>query len=199
MESAATFDEPTPIPLLEELAIAGSEAGWERFVYLYEPFLVARLRRYGLQHCDELDLIQEVFAVVLRRLPEFRHNGKSGAFRAWLRAIVALTTKHSFDQQKRRPIVDLGEWATQLADDGSPQSAEWDREHDRYVTERLLELVRAEFDEVDYQAFLRTVLDEESIPDVADALGVSRNVVYIARSRVLARLRAIGRGLMPDE
>ena len=199
MEIADTSDEPTPIPLLEELAVAGSEAGWERFVYLYEPFLAARLRRYGLQHCDELDLIQEVFAVVLRKLPEFRHNGKSGAFRAWLRAIVAVTTKHAFGLQKRRPTTDLGEWATQLADDGSPQSAEWDREHDRYVTERLLELVRAEFDEVDYQAFRRTVLDEESIPDVADALGVTRNVVYIARSRVLARLRAIGRGLMPDE
>ncbi len=199
MEIAATSDEPTPIPLLEELAVAGSEAGWERFVYLYEPFLAARLRRYGLQNCDELDLIQEVFAVVLRKLPEFRHNGKSGAFRAWLRAIVAVTTKHAFGLQKRRPTTDLGEWATQLADDGSPQSAEWDREHDRYVTERLLELVRAEFDEVDYQAFRRTVLDEESIPDVADALGVTRNVVYIARSRVLARLRAIGRGLMPDE
>ena len=122
MDIAATFDEPTPIPLLEELAVARTEAGWERFVYLYEPFLVARLRRYGLQHCDELDLIQEVFAVVLRRLPEFRHNGRSGAFRAWLRAIVALTMQHYFDQQKRRPTIDLGEWATQLADDGSPLS-----------------------------------------------------------------------------
>lgn len=198
MEIAATFDEPTPVPLLEELAIAGSEAGWERFVYLYEPFLLARLRRYGLQHSDELDLVQEVFSVVLRRLGEFRHNGKTGAFRAWLREIVVLTTQHFFGQQKRRPTVELGQWAVQLADDESPVTAEWDREHDRHVTERLLELVRAEFDEVDYQAFRRTTLDQQPAGEVAAALGVTRNVVYIARSRVLARLRVIGRGLMPD-
>jgi len=198
MQITATFDGPTPVPLLEELAIAGSEAGWERFVFLYEPFLRGQLRRYGLQHCDEADLIQEVFAVVLRRLPEFRHNGKSGAFRAWLREIVVHTAQHFFGQQQLRPSLDAGEWAEGLADENSPLAAEWDREHDLHVTARLLELVRAEFDETHYQAFRRTALDEQPIGEVAEALGVTANVVYIARSRVLARLRAISRGLMAD-
>ena len=49
MQSVAIFDGPTPVPLLKELAIAASEDGWERFVFLYEPFLHAQLRRYGLQ------------------------------------------------------------------------------------------------------------------------------------------------------
>ena len=198
MQITATFDGPTPIPLLEELAIAGSEAGWERFVFLYEPFLIAQLRRYGLQHCDEADLVQDVFAVVLRRLGEFRHNGKSGAFRAWLREIVVFTAKHFFGQQRRRPTLDAGDWAEELADEDSPLAAEWDREHDRQITARLLELVRAEFDETHYQAFRRTALDEQPIGEVAAALGVTANVVYIARSRVLARLRAISRGLIAD-
>jgi len=202
MTSAATFDGPTPIPLLEQLAVASSEAGWERFVFLYEPFLRGQLRRYGLQHCDEADLIQEVFAVVLRRLPEFRHNGQSGAFRAWLREIVVHTAQHFFGQQRLRAAVNVGGWAgelaEELADGDSPLAAEWDREHDLYVTARLLELVRAEFDETHYQAFRRTALDEQPIAAVADALGVTANVVYIARSRVLARLRAISRGLMPE-
>ncbi len=198
MQSVAIYDGPTPVPLLEELAIAGSEAGWERFVFLYEPFLRGQLRRYGLQPCDEADLVQEVFVVVLRKLGEFRHNGKCGAFRAWLREIVVHTARHYFGQQRLRPALGADEWAAELADGDSPLAAEWDREHDRHVTARLLELVRAEFDETHYQAFRRTALDEQPIDDVAQALGVSANVVYIARSRVLARLRAIGRGLMPD-
>ncbi len=196
--SATTFDDPTPVPLLEELAVAGTEAGWERFVYLYEPFLRGQLRRYGLQESDEADLLQEVFAVVLRRLPEFRHNGRAGAFRAWLRGIVALSTQAFLTQRRRRTRLDLGPWAADMADDASPLAAEWDREHDRHVTARLLELVRAEFDPTDYEAFRRTALDELPAQAVAESLGVSRNAVYIARSRVLARLRAIGRGLMPE-
>lgn len=200
MNSLAIFDGPTPVPLLEELAIAGSEAGWERFVFLYEPFLRGQLRRYGLQHCDEADLVQEVFAVVLRRLGEFRHNGKTGAFRAWLREIVVYTARHFFGQQRLRPALDADadDWSAELADDDSPLAADWDREHDLHVTARLLELVRAEFDETHYQAFRCTTLDEQPIAAVAEALGVTSNVIYIARSRVLARLRAIGRGLMPD-
>ena len=198
MNIAAPSDEPTPVPLLEELAVAGSEAGWERFVYLYEPFLRGRVRRYALQESDESDLVQDVLAVVLRRLPEFRHNGETGAFRAWLRGIVVHTTQAFFRQRKRRPTLDLEQWAAQLADGNSPLAAEWDREHDLHVAARLLELARAEFDETHYQAFRRTALDEQPIAAVAEALGVTSNVVYIARSRVLARLRAIGRGLMPD-
>ena len=198
MQVTATLDGPTPIPWLEALAVASSEAGWERFVFLYEPFLRAQLRRYGLQNSDESDLVQEVFAVVLKRLGDFRHSGQTGAFRAWLREIVVHTAKHFFGQQRRRPALDAGDWAEELADDDSPLAAEWDREHDRHVTARLLELVRAEFDETHYQAFRRTALDEQPTAEVAAALGVTPNVVYIARSRVLARLRAIGRGLIAD-
>lgn len=199
MNTLTAHDSPTPLPLIEELAIAGSPAGWERFVFLYDPFLRSRLARNGLQDCDERDLIQEIYAIVCRRLPDFRHNGRTGAFRCWLREITIRVLQNYFRGKKRHPILQNSDWVDQLADSSSSQSAEWDREHDFVVAERLLELVRAEFETSTYEAFHRTVLGEEDAGEVAESLNITVNAVYIARSRVLARLRTIGRGLLPNE
>lgn len=55
----------------------------------------------------------------------------------------------------------------------------------------LCELVRCEFEILTWEAFWRTTVDGISAADVATALGISRNAVYLARSRVLHRLREI--------
>ena len=199
MDRDPNFDEPTPALLINEVAATGSDAGWQRLVYLYEPFLRGRLRRYGLQDSDEADLIQDVFTVVHRRLPDFHHNGRTGAFRTWLRKIVGHNMQQFHQRRTRQPALELGQWAAQMADESSLMSHEWDREHDRHVAWRLLELVRAEFNNNDYEAFRRTALDDEPICEVAVSLKMELNQVYLARNRILSRLRAIGRGVLSDE
>ena len=59
-----------------------------------------------------------------------------------------------------------------------------------------LEKIKGEFQPVTYQAFRRLVLDEANAEDVATELEISTNAVYIAKSRVLARLRDEARGIL---
>src|SRR5262249_47726192 len=77
----------TSLSLLERLGV-GEDDAWRQMVTLYTPLLRAWLRPAGLQASDIDDLTQTALAVVVRRLPDYRHNGRKGAFRAWLRSII---------------------------------------------------------------------------------------------------------------
>ena len=54
---------------------------------------------------------------------------------------------------------------------------------------RGLELIQGEFAERTWKAFWRVAVDGCTPADVADELGLSVNSVYLAKSRVLRRLR----------
>ncbi len=54
---------------------------------------------------------------------------------------------------------------------------------------RALELIRGEFAERTWQAFWRTVVDEQQAADVAKDLGMTPGAVRVAKCRVLQRLR----------
>src|SRR5947209_2494717 len=68
--------------LLDRLSRRPEDGDWGRLVSLYTPVLHAWLGRHGLQTSDRDDLTQEVLGVVVQKLPEFRHNGRAGAFRS---------------------------------------------------------------------------------------------------------------------
>jgi len=176
---------------------ARSDAGWERLVELYTPLIRTWLGRHLPQPDDANDLVQQVFTVVVARLPEFVHNGRPGAFRHWLRSI---TVNHlrAFWRTHRPPAAQAEMEAVldQLEDPSSNPSREWDRQHDEHVARKLLEYVQPEFRPATWHAFRRLVLDDASPEEVAAELGLSVNAVLIAKSRVLRRLRQEAQGLL---
>ena len=64
----------TPISLLERLCRRPDEQHWERFVVLFTPILSRWSGRLGVPAGDTEDLLQEVFTLLLRKLPEFRYD-----------------------------------------------------------------------------------------------------------------------------
>lgn len=184
----------TSLSLLGRLG-AGSADGWQRMVTLYEPLIRVWLRSRGLQAADVDDLTQVALAVLVRRVPEFRHNGRPGAFRTWLRVIAGNALRDHIRARGRRPAGDARLLAD-LEDDGSELNARWDADHDRHVLCGLMRLVEPEFAPATWAAFVRTALDGCGAADVAAELRLTPNAVHIARSRVLARLRAEADGIL---
>jgi RNA polymerase sigma-70 factor, ECF subfamily len=82
-----------------------------------------------------------------------------------------------------------------LEDPASELNRLWDRQHDTFIVRRLLELIEPEFTASTWQAFWRQVIDGQPPGEVADALGLSLDAVYTAKSRVLRRLRRETEGL----
>lgn len=169
----------------------GAADDWQRLNDLYSPLLAGWLTRAGVPAADRDDIIQEVLMVVVRRVAEFEYCGP-GAFRAWLRGILANHTKKFFRTRPIAPSVDLD----QLAGDDTALSKIWDREHDEYVAARALRAVEGDFAPATWQAFRRQVIDGLAPAEVAAEVGLSLNAVILAKSRVLKRLRAELRGLV---
>jgi RNA polymerase sigma-70 factor (ECF subfamily) len=189
--------------LFDRLCQPGArQEDWDRLVAIYAPLLRIWLLRYPLQGADIDDLVQDVLAVVVRKLPQFRHTGRGGAFRSWLRAVLGHEVRNFYRQLRAHPeptdpqaedspLLTLEESDSELA-------RRWDDEHDRHVMTRLMELVRPEFTPTTWDAFEQAVLQERPAAEVAAELGLTANAVWIARSRVMRRLREEGQGLLEE-
>lgn len=190
----------TSATLLARLKDNADADAWGRLNDLYVPLIRAWAERLGLRGADADDLVQEVLTVVVRRFPDFVHPEKPGAFRGWLRAIAANCARGLWRVRKFSPAVpggtDFGEYLARLEDPADALSREWDREHDVHVTRRLLDRIRPDFEAGTWELFRRFVLDGEPADRVAAACGTTPNAVYIAKSRVLARLREEAGGLL---
>jgi RNA polymerase sigma-70 factor (ECF subfamily) len=186
--------DTTSLSLLERLRRPGEAEAWQRFVEVYTPLLYHWARRMGLQESDSADLVQEVFTTVVQKMPAFAYDaGKS--FRGWLRTIALNRWR---DRQKRRAREPRDGQAQELAEAQVPDHAEafWEAEYQRHVVGRALELMRADFQPATWRACWEFVVAGKPAAQVAAELGISENSVYVAKFRVLGRLRQELHGLM---
>ena len=84
-------------------AQGGDEASWKDLADLYRPFLVNWLSRHEVPARDVDDLTQEILVSVVQYLPSFRHPGRPGAFRSWLRVIAANRVHDYWRAREPRP------------------------------------------------------------------------------------------------
>ncbi|MFI5455545.1 MAG: RNA polymerase sigma factor [Isosphaerales bacterium] len=146
----------TSATLLFRLNDPSDSVAWQRLVDLYSPLISSWLSRHGLSATDAEDLSQEVLAIVVREVPRFRHNGRVGTFRTWLRTIALNCLRQHWRSRRVRPesagLPDIASLLDQLEDPSSDLNRRWDREHDEFVVHRLLELLEPEFEATTWQA-----------------------------------------------
>lgn len=190
----------TSASFLERLRDRPDDAHWQRLVDLYSPLIRRWLGKYALPAVDVDDLVQDILTVVVRRLPEFDRRPQTGAFRCWLRTITVNCLRDFWRAKRVRPLAtgnsDFQAMLEQLADSNSGLSRQWDEEHDRYVTQQLLESLRPSFHETTWRAFQGVAVEGRPPHEVAAELGLTVNAVFIAKSRVVTRLREEARGLL---
>jgi RNA polymerase sigma-70 factor (ECF subfamily) len=181
-------------------AQVGEENAWKDLTDLYRPLILAWLNRQGVPPRDLEDLSQEVLLSVVKHLPSFQHSGHRGAFRSWLRTIVCRRAADYWRAMDTDTQARDGSGAIaalqQIADPDSELNQQWDEEHDRYVVRCLLDLMEKEFEPTTLRAFRRLALDRVSGAEAAQELGLSVAAVYVAKSRVLARIRQEAEGLI---
>ncbi|WP_157665213.1 RNA polymerase sigma factor [Mariniblastus fucicola] len=167
---------------------------------IYQPLIEKWLVRFGAPSSDLNDLSQNVLAVVVRKLPEFRHAGREGAFRSWVRNITRNCLLEFWRAKKIQPIAtgktSFQETLNQLKSENSELSQQWNREYDQQVLATLLRQIENDFRPGTWDAFKRVAVDGAKPADVAKELNVTVNSIFIAKSRVMARLRVVGRHLI---
>lgn len=176
----------TPASLLDRLRRPAEQAAWGRFVRLYTPLLYHWARRAGLRGADAADLVQDVLTLLVRKLPEFVYD-RDRSFRAWLRTV----TLNTWRAQRRRAALPAAAPPPDLDEVPGPDvmAAFEEAEYRAQVVRRALDVLRPEFPPHTWQAFSEYVLAGRDAADVAAELGARPGAVYLAKSRVLARLR----------
>jgi RNA polymerase sigma-70 factor (ECF subfamily) len=176
----------TPVSLLERLRRPGDAEAWARFVHLYTPLLSFWAARAGLQEQDAADLIQDVFTLLLKKLPEFTY-GSSKSFRAWLRTVAL----NKWRERCRRAALPVAGGEEALAGVACPDPVEdfWEAEYRQHLVGQALRLMQAQFAPATWQACWENVVNGKSAAAVAAELGMTAGAVRGARFRVLARLR----------
>jgi RNA polymerase sigma-70 factor, ECF subfamily len=181
----------TSLSLLERVRAQDQEA-WAKLVGLYAPLVDHWVRQVGLQDADGADVRQEVFLAVARNIADFRRDRPGDSFRGWL-ATITYNKIRDHVRKRRTNAAQPGEHqallaAVQVAESDSNSEAS-NREAKRILYRQAIELIAKDFQENSRQAFWRVVIDGQSPAEVAAALGLSVNAVYLAKGRVLARLR----------
>jgi RNA polymerase sigma-70 factor (ECF subfamily) len=165
---------------------------WQRFVDVYTPFVYGMLRRRGLQPADAADVTQDVMQTVAGSISRFEYDRGRGSFRGWLFSVARSRLNDHYRTRQRQPQ-GSGETAVhemlEAQPDDDTADAEWEQAWRRHLLESCAARVRDEFEPTTWSAFWSTAVEGKAVNDVASALGLSTGAVYIARSRVMAKLR----------
>jgi RNA polymerase sigma-70 factor (ECF subfamily) len=176
---------PTPASLLHQLQQATDATAWSRFVALYTPLLYRWAGQAGLQDTDAADLVQEVFLVLVRKLPEFDYD-RDRSFRSSLKTVTLNKYRDLRRQRHAEPDGDLDRLP------GPEVDAFAEEEHRRYLVGRALELMQRDFQPPTWQL----VALGRPVAEVAAELGISIKAAYLAKARVLRRLHPELAGLI---
>ncbi len=167
---------------------------------IYQPLIRKWLGRFGAPPNELPDLSQSILTVIIKKLPEFQHQGREGSFRSWIKSITRNCLLEFWRAKKIHPVAtgktSFQEEINQLADDTSDLSAKWNREYDQQVLATLLNQIQNEFKPSTWNAFQLVAIEGISAKAAAEQLSVTVNSIFIAKSRVMARLRAIGKHMI---
>ena len=186
--SGVTASRATSRSLLERVR-ANDMAAWDRLVEVYAPLVYACCERARLGAEDSADVFQEVFQAAFAKIASFEKTRPGDTFRGWLLAITRNKLLDHFRSRKRQPR-GVGGTEIQLRMAEVQAADALDEVAEDRLFAAALELIRHQFHEHTWRAFLGTVVDGRSPADVGEELGMSPGAVRVAKSRVLQRLRA---------
>jgi len=192
--------------LLLRVRDVNDDAAWSQFVEIYTPLVFGYCRARGLQDADAADVAQESMRAVAQAIGKFEYDPQRGKFRNWLLTVVRSKFHNFVARQQRQPELP-GNTVLQFKLDRDATGADesdWEAEYHRRIFHWAAKRIRSEFHESTWQAFWRTTIDEHDGKEVAESLGLRVGAVYVAKSRVIARLKAEiqgvdAEGVMPPD
>ena len=188
-------DSPlTRASLLIQLRDGSNHAAWQEFVKLYSPVIYGFARKRGLQDADAADLMQDVMRSVSSAIGRLDYDRRQGTFRGWLFTITRNKIFNFLSARRIRPQGSGDSTTNQLlashpdtsTDDGADA---WEAEYQRRIASLAMDRVKGEFQENTWRAFWLTAVEGVVAGEAAKQVGLSTGAVYVAKSRVLARLK----------
>jgi RNA polymerase sigma-70 factor (ECF subfamily) len=192
----------TRASLLVRLPSVQDAAAWREFIAIYEPFVYRFARRQGFQDADARELVQNVLLAVVKAVGRWQLDPQRARFRTWLFTIARNQFLNQLAKQKPRTQIHSGSSSVHdlleqhpAPDDLADQLA---IEHRRELFCLAAARVKRTVSETTWKAFWMTSVEQNPVEQAARELQLTAGAIYIAKSRVLARLRDEVRQLESD-
>lgn len=183
-ESASRLN--TRPSLLLSIRNAADQGAWRTFVDLYGPVIYGYARKKGFTDADAADVVQEVLAQVARSIRSFEYQPDRGRFRNWLYAVTRSKILRIQQRSESAPTPTVIDDA-QVASAGEEPA--WVELFNAEVLNAALARVRPCFEAETWEVFERVWVHDQPAADVARALNRPIHSVYVAKSRVVNRLK----------
>jgi RNA polymerase sigma-70 factor (ECF subfamily) len=176
----------TSTTLLAGLADANNHGVWTAFVSRYRPILIRLALRAGWPAQDAEDLAQQTLGEFVKSYRNHRFDRDRGRLRDWLFGIA----RNQMRNAARRRSDAHGQAGPADLEDAAARRL-FDQEWERAVLARCLEEIRGQVGASTYQAFELFALRRVPANSVAAEMGITENAVFLAKRRVLSRLREL--------
>ena len=186
-------DSPlTSASLLVRLRDGANNGAWREFTTLCGPVIYGFARKRGLQDADAADVMQDVLRSVSGAIGRLDYDRQQGTFRGWLFTITRNKVFNFLSARRIRPQSSGDTTTNRLlaaqptANDGAD---EWEVEYQRRLAAIAMERIKNEFQPNTWRAFQLVAVDGLPVAEVARQVAMSAGAIYVAKSRVLARLK----------
>jgi RNA polymerase sigma-70 factor (ECF subfamily) len=171
---------------------AGCRASLD-FDAVYEEnlrFVWRAARRLGIAPADTDDVVQEVFVIAHRKLPEFEGRAQ---IRTWLYRILVGVVRHYFRGQRRKPGHRPAPSPKDVEALHAQRSSGPAEAVERADAVRILDGLLAGLEEEKREVFVLAEIEQLSSVEIAEVLGVNVNTIY---SRLRAARQEFERALL---
>ena len=176
--------------LLLRIRDLDDKVSWDEFAELYTPLIYRFLINRGLSDSNARDVMQDSLKAIAGAIERFEYNPEKGTFRSWLYTVVRSKLNNYFKKSGRQPAaVGMTEVEGMADESDAAADKEWEMEYKRHMFHWASEKVRGDFKENTWKAFYGVAVDERPAEEVAKELGMPVGGVYVAKSRVIAKLR----------
>ncbi len=184
----------TTTQVLEELKASDNELAWNKFCGYFRPVVINFAKKLGLSEADAEDAAQETMLAFLKTFKEGKYDKEKGRLSHWLFGVAKHVVLNLRAHQPLHKLVadkTTGTSFWDLIQDEQSVKHSWETEWRKMILTKCLEQARREVDPKVFRAFELYALLEIPIDKVSQQLEMSPNAVYIAKSRVLSRLRQL--------
>jgi len=206
-EMTSAFVLPdTRYSLLLRLVDAADVDAWNEFAAIYDAAVFRYARRRGLQDADAREVVQQVLVAVHQAAAGWEQAARQRSFRAWLFETAHRQCLHAFRMQKRFDRARGGSTDFQqihataapaeLMDDNGVNASVDQRD---WALSWAVSKVEHEVEPSTWKAFWLTAVESIPAETVAELLKITIGNVYVAKCRVLARIRDRARAILQTE
>lgn len=129
-------------------------------------------------------MVQDVFLEIHQKIKNFNRSG-DGSFREWLKNIIQANIS-SYNKKKFPNPVSHEQLDREI---GACFGRDWDEKYVNEVFSKACKYIAVEFEPKSWEAFAKTHFEGTDPEVTAKELGLTSNAVYIARYRILKRLK----------